>query len=153
MTEIRVITENKKQYLPLFLEADPDEGMIDRYLEQGAVYLLSENSAVLAVAVVADLGDGRCELKNIATDPDKRGKGHGSALLRAVIAAQEGKFFEMLVGTSAPMLPFYRRHGFCDSHVCKHFFTDNYPEPIFEDGVQCIDMLYLKRRLAPCNNM
>ena len=149
MPVVRIVGTGKRRYLPLLLEADPDEAMIGRYLDTGTLYVLEESGEALAAAVVADLGDGRCELKNIAGDPAVRGRGYGSALLNAVIAAEEGRYTEMLVGTTAPVTGFYRRHGFQDSHVVRNFFTDHYPEPIFEDGVQCIDMLYLKRRLQP----
>ncbi len=41
--QIREITENKKQYLPLLLLADEQEDMIDRYLEKGTMYILEDN--------------------------------------------------------------------------------------------------------------
>lgn len=55
----------------------------------------------------------------------------------------------MFVGTTAPTEPSYVQLGFVYSHTLKNFFTNNYPAPIFEDGVQCIDMRYSKRRLRP----
>lgn len=38
--------------------------------------------------------------------------------------------------------------GFTHSHTVTGFFTDNYPEPLYEDGVLLTDMLYLKKELA-----
>mgnify|MGYP006975406881 FL=1 len=38
--DIRLITENKKQYLDLLLLADEQESMIDRYLERGDLLAL-----------------------------------------------------------------------------------------------------------------
>ena len=35
--------------------------------------------------------------------------------------------------------------GFIDSHRVERFFTDNYDHPIIEDGIQLVDMVYLKR--------
>ena len=40
MIEIKKVTTNKKQYLPLLLLADEQEDMIDRYLERGTMYIL-----------------------------------------------------------------------------------------------------------------
>lgn len=34
--------------------------------------------------------------------------------------------------------------GFIRSHNVPHFFTDNYDHPIYEDGVQLVDMIYLR---------
>ena len=53
----------------------------------------------------------------------------------------------MRVGTSPAMVPFYRRFGFEECGVRKGFFSDNYPEPIEEDGRILTDMLLLSRKL------
>ena len=37
------ITENKKEYLTLLLLADEQEDMIDRYLDNGRMYVLDDN--------------------------------------------------------------------------------------------------------------
>ena len=40
---------------------------------------------------------------------------------------------------------FYEKCGFVRSHNIPNFFTDNYDHPIYECGVQLIDMVYLQR--------
>ena len=52
------------------------------------------------------------------------------------------------MGTAGPGVAFYARFGFTHSHTVTGFFTDNYPEPLYEDGVLLTDMLYLKKELA-----
>ena len=42
---------------------------------------------------------------------------------------------------------FYARFGFEPSHTVVGFFIDNYPEPIYENGERCTDMLYFKKEL------
>ncbi len=32
-------------------------------------------------------------------------------------------------------------------HIIKNFFIDNYDRPIYEDGIQLVDMIYLRRTL------
>lgn len=149
MEIFRRVTADRKAHLPLLLEADPDEHMIGRYLERGRLYALEDGGKTVAVAVTVDLEDGNCELKNIAVDPSCQHRGYGSRLLRHVMAAEAPTHPWMFVGTTAPTEPFYARLGFAYSHTVKNFFVDNYPEPIFEDGIQCIDMRYLKRRIKP----
>lgn len=39
---MRLIKENKKRFLPLLLLADPEEAMIDRYLEDGELWVWEE---------------------------------------------------------------------------------------------------------------
>ena len=60
-----------------------------------------------------------------------------------------GKYSIMQVGTgdSALTIPFYEKCGFARSHYVPNFFTDHYDHPIFECGVQLIDMIYLQRHL------
>lgn len=55
----------------------------------------------------------------------------------------------MLVGTgeTPTILSIYKSCGFEISHFVKHFFTDNYDHPMFEEGIQLIDMVYLKKKL------
>ena len=73
------VTENKKDYMDLLFLADEEEDMIDRYLEDGEMYVEKAGGKVVGEAVITDLGmteDGRTiEIKNIATDPEVHGKG------------------------------------------------------------------------------
>ena len=48
-------------------------------------------------------------------------------------------------GDCPSALSFYKHCGFIESHRVKNFFTDNYDHPMFEDGIQLVDMVYLKR--------
>jgi len=50
-------------------------------------------------------------------------------------------------GDSPLTIPFYEKCGFIRSHKIPNFFTDNYNHPIYEGGVQLIDMVYLQRYL------
>ena len=53
----------------------------------------------------------------------------------------------MLVGTGdvPSSLGFYHSCGFTESLRIQNFFTDHYDHPMFEDGKQLVDMVYLKR--------
>ena len=51
----------------------------------------------------------------------------------------------MGTGDSPLSLGFYHACGFIDSHRVERFFTDNYDHTIIEDGIQLVDMVYLKR--------
>ena len=148
--EIRQILTDKKRYLDLLLLADEQEDMIDRYLERGDVYALFDDD-LRAICVVTDEGDGAFELKNIATVPAHQGKGYGSALIRHVLLTYASRGTVLYVGTgdNPRILAFYGHCGFVPSHRHANFFIDNYDHPIFEDGVQLVDMVYLKQPLVP----
>ena len=146
--EIKEVKTNKKQYLDLLLLADEQEDMIDRYLERGTMYVLEDNG-VKAECVVTDEGGGILELKSIAVKPGFQGKGYGKALVDYIIQTYIGQYTVLQVGTgdSPSTIPFYESCGFCRHHLVKNFFTDHYDHPIYECGVQLVDMVYLQREL------
>ncbi len=143
--KIRKVMHNKKEYMELLLLADEQEDMIDRYLERGDMFVL-EDGGVLAECVVTREGDGVYELKNIAVAPDCQRKGYGKQLIEFAFSYY-GDCERMLVGTGdvPSSLGFYHSCGFTESHRVKNFFTDHYDHPMFEDGKQLVDMVYLKR--------
>jgi len=143
---ITEVKRNKKQYLSLLLLADEQEDMIDRYLERGTMYVL-EDDGIKAECVVTDEEDGILEIKNIATDPAYQKKGYGKTLIDFIVRKFAGQYSILQVGTGdSPLtIPFYEKCGFTRSHTIPNFFTDNYDHPIYEGGVQLVDMVYLQR--------
>lgn len=144
--EIRQILGDKKQYMDLLLLADEQEDMIDRYLDRGEMFVLFDPEAV-GECVVCDQGEGVFEIKNLATNPKVHGKGYGRALIEFVMEHYRDRCRQMLVGTGdSPLtLPFYKKCGFREHHRAANFFTDNYDHPIYEAGIQLVDMVYLSR--------
>ena len=142
------VTENKKQYLDLLLLADEQEDMIDRYLDNGRMYVLDDNG-IKCECVITDEGNGVLEIKNIATVSEHQGKGYAKALIDFVVKKYKEQYTVLQVGTGdSPLtIPFYEKCGFVRSHSIPNFFTDNYDHPIFECCVQLVDMVYLQRPL------
>jgi len=146
--ELLEIKRNKKKYLGLLLLADEQENMIDRYLERGTMYALSDGG-VKAVCVITDEGNSILEIKNIATDPEYQHKGYGKKLIEFIETKyrQSYKILKVGTGDSPLTIPFYEKCGFRESYRVKNFFTDNYDHPIFECGKQLVDMVYLEKIL------
>ncbi len=146
--DIFEITENKKEYLKLLLLADEQENMIDRYLYQGKMYVLDDNG-IKCECVITDEGKGILEIKNIATVPKYQGKGYGKTLIEYIAKKYKADYSILQVGTGdSPLtIPFYENCGFERSHIVPNFFTDNYDHPIYECGIQLVDMIYFQRKL------
>ena len=140
------IFEDKKDYLDLLLLADEQESMVDTYLEQGEMFVCMNPDPVGEIVVVA-LGNGVFEIKNLATAPQHHGKGYGRALIEFVMEHYKDRCRQMMVGTGdSPLtLPFYKKCGFREHHRIKNFYTDHYDHPIFEAGIQLVDMVCLSR--------
>ena len=146
--KIRKVNDNKKQFISLLLLADEQENMIERYLEKGTMYVL-EDDEVKAECVVTNEGNGILEIKNIAVVPEYQGKGYGKILLDFLVRKYTGLYSVLQVGTGdSPLtVPFYEKCGFVRSHKVPRFFTDNYDHPIYEGGIQLVDMVYLQKHL------
>ena len=145
---IKEIIDDKIQYMDLLFLADEQEDMIRRYLEKGIMYVLDDNG-VKAECVVTDEGNRILEIKNIAVKPEYQGCEYGKALIDFLIRRYTGKYSVMQVGTgdSALTVSFYEKCGFTHSHCIPNFFIDYYDHPIFECGIQLIDMIYLQKCL------
>ena len=144
--EIIEIRENKKEHLDLLLLADEQEDMIDRYLDRGRMYVLDDDG-IKSECVITDEGCGVLEIKNMATAPAYQGRGYAKALIDFIIRTYRGRYVVLQVGTGdSPLtIPFYEKCGFVRSHIIPNFFTDHYVHPIYEGGVQLIDMVVLQR--------
>lgn len=145
---IETIFENKKKYLDLLLLGDEQEDMIDKYLDRGEMYALVDDD-LKGICVVTKEEDGVYEIKNIAVYEKDQRKGYGKKLIEYILELYGEKGHTMYVGTGESPLtvPFYEQCGFEISHRVKNFFIDNYDHPMYEDGKQLVDMIYLKRDL------
>lgn len=146
--EFLKIENNKKRYLDLLLLADEEEKMIDKYLEKGEMYILNDNG-IKAECVITNEGNKILEIKNIAVSPNFQKQGYGKKLIEFIVKKYSENYSIIQVGTGDSLLtiPFYEKCGFKKSHIVKNFFIENYEKPIYENGIQLIDMIYLKKFL------
>ena len=143
-SEIRRIAAGKKDFLELLLDADPEEQAIDRYLEDGDMYVLTKSGRVVSEIVLWPRPDGYIEIKNLATAADSRGQGNARRLVEYVKTIYAPLYEKMYVGTSAGNVSFYEHLGFVRAYTAKNFFVDNYENAVIdESGQPLVDMEYL----------
>jgi len=134
-------------YWDMLLLADPSEAAVQQYLEDGKLYIAEWDDTVVGVYVLLRADGSLWALKNIAVTPEWQGKGVGKALIAAAISSARALGATSLeVGTgnsSIDQLAFYQKAGFRMVRIAKNYFTLNYDEPIFENGIQCRDMVIL----------
>jgi ribosomal protein S18 acetylase RimI-like enzyme len=145
---IELVTNNKKDYLPLLLLADEEESQIDKYLERGELFALFDGD-LKSVCVVTDEGGGVLELQNIATDRRYRKQGYASRMIEYIAERFAGRFQKIILGTGdvPSILAFYEGCGFTVTHRVADYFTAHYSQPMIEDGVLLKDKVYLARGL------
>ena len=146
--EVRIIENNQRDFMDLLLLADELESMIDKYLDRGTLFALYDDG-LKSICAVTDEGNGDFEIQNLATYEQFQRRGYGSYLVNYICEHYKGKGAAMYVGTgdSPNTIPFYEYCGFVFSHRIDNYFPEHYGKPIFEDGVQLIDKIYLKRDL------
>lgn len=142
------VLDNKEKYLSLLLEADPEENVVKNYLNSGDMYIGLVDGVVVTEVIITKVNNEECELKNIATNPNYRGKGYAGELIKYVFEEYKNKFKRMIVGTTENMIPYYVLNGFTKyHHTVKNFFVDNYEEEIWDGDLHCIDMYYYYKNL------
>lgn len=138
--------------MELLLLADPSEEKVRSYLPESRCFVAARDGVVVGACVVQPRGAGAHEIMSIAVDPGCQKSGYGTALLKWVVDHYRGsgaRQLEVGTGTFGYQLAFYQRLGFRVTSIDPDFFVENYPEPIFENGIQLFDMLRLTLRYSP----
>ena len=145
---VQVVETDKKDFLDLLLLADEQEDMIDKYLYRGDLFALYDGG-LKSVCVVTDEGNGVYELQNLATYPQFQKKGYGRYLIDYVCDFYKNSGLTMVVGTGDALssVSFYEKSGFTFWRRVENYIVEHYDNPIFEDGVQLKDKIYLRRAL------
>jgi ribosomal protein S18 acetylase RimI-like enzyme len=130
----------------LLLLADPSLEKLNSYLKASKCVVALNDEEPIGAYVLKPLVQASYELMSIAVLPEFRKRGVEALLLQhAVSFARESgaRRLEVGTGTFGYQLAFYQRQGFRAYKIDKDFFLNNYPEPIYEDGIQLKDMLRL----------
>ena len=148
---IRKLKEHETPPIELLLLADPSREMVEEYLAIGECRVAEMAGEIIGVYVLARLDVETMELMNVAVHERLHGQGIGKRLIGdAIQTARKLGYQSLEVGTgnsSIGQLALYQKCGFRVEGVIKDFFIDNYEDVIFENGIQCRDMIRLVREL------
>lgn len=149
--KIRKLDKGAEIPYHLLLLADPSENAINRYLNNSEIYIAELKSKIVGVYVLYPVNDTTVEIKNIAVEESYQRNGIGKLMLAHAAQTSKNKNFNrIIIGTgnsSIGQLYLYQQQGFEIFDIKKNFFVDNYPDPIFEDGIQCKHMIMLERKI------
>jgi len=143
----RIITGDKRPFLPLILCADPDVSVVETYLDRGILVVAYCGEMPACVAVVIPGSADECELKALATAEPFRHRGIASAMIHFLSGHFHGRYSSIIVGTAEPAVSFYQQFGFVWFRTDLGFFTRTYPEPVYDGDFLCRDMVYLRKDL------
>lgn len=142
---------NNKIPLELLLLADPSEESIEKYLKKSMCIAAYKGNEIVGACVLVLKNSDSLEIVNIVVAEDNQGRGVGRLLLLEVIkkARKEGRK-KLVVGTgnsSISQLAFYQKCGFRMTRIKRDYFIKKYKRPIYENGIQCEDMIVLELKL------
>lgn len=145
---IRKKAPHENPPMDLLLLADPSEQNITTYLHAGETYVAIDEEEIIGVFVLREIAPTIAEIMNVAVAENQQGKGIGKALIQhAIQTAKNERMTSIEIGTgnsSIQQLALYQKCGFRMNEIIHNHFEEHYEEPIFENGIQCRDMVRLK---------
>lgn len=135
----------------LLLLADENRALVDAYLPGSQVYVLEIDGRVVGVGVLR-VAVSAGEIMNVAVAPDYQRRGLGRALLQALTqTAQRQGIRRLLIATGNSgigQMALYQQEGFDLIDIDRDYFLRHYPQPIWENGIQCKHRLIFRKTLA-----
>lgn len=148
---IRKLNIDEEPPMDLLLLADPSRKIVEEYLQRGQCFVAESNGQIVGSYVLLKTRPETVELVNISVEVTLHGRGLGKQLVMNAIEVAKSKGYKTIeLGTgnsSVEQLALYQKCGFRITGVDLDFFTRHYSEVIFENGIQCRDMIRLSQDL------
>ncbi len=148
---IRLLNKDEIPPMDLLLLADPSRKIVEEYVARGACYIAESDKHVIGVYVLLPTRPETVELVNVAVAVEHHGQGIGKRLVMNAIQTARARGYKTIeLGTgnsSIVQLALYQKCGFRMIGIEGDFFIKHYPEKIFENGIQCRDMIRLSQDL------
>jgi len=149
--EIRKLRADENAPMELLLSADPSRKLVEDYVRRGESYVAEADGEIVGVYVLLPTRPETVEIVNVAVAEPVQGRGIGKRLVHhAIQTAKLSGFKTIEIGTgnsSVGQLVLYQKCGFRITSVDRDFFVRHYDEPIYENGIQVVDMIRLAQDL------
>nr|WP_285848841.1 GNAT family N-acetyltransferase [Solibacillus isronensis] len=143
--------KQEKVPLELLLLADPSKIIVEDYVAKGECFIAENEEQTIGVYVLLPTRPQTVEIVNVAVAEDHQGKGIGKLLVSHAIRIAKTQGYKTIeIGTansSIGQLALYQKCGFRIVSVDHNYFIKHYSEEIYENGIQCIDMIRLSQDL------
>lgn len=149
--EIKRLEKQEKVPLELLLLADPSKIIVEDYVAKGECFIAENEEQTIGIYVLLPTRPQTVEIVNVAVAEDHQGKGIGKLLVSHAIRIAKTQGYKTIeIGTgnsSIGQLALYQKCGFRIVSVDHNYFIKHYSEEIYENGIQCIDMIRLSKDL------
>ena len=144
-------TEITDKHWELLLQADPSRLQIENYILTGHIFEFRVKSELVGIIVLVPKTDKQIEIMNLSINEKWQGKGFAKTLIEYACLFSDNKGYSTVtIGTgnsSLNQLALYQKAGFRIIGIDQDYFIRHYPEPIYENGIHCRDMIRLERKL------
>lgn len=149
--EMRKLDLHEMPPMDLLLLADPNRQLVEEYIKRGQCFVAESDESIVAVYVLLPTRPETVEIVNIAVSEHYQGKGIGKQLVNHAIEHAKLLGFKTIeIGTGnsgVGQLALYQKCGFRIIGIDRDFFIRHYSQEIFENGIQCRDMVRLSQDL------
>lgn len=132
----------------LLLLAEPEEENINEYLSKSICHVCFLKDKIIGAILSIDTRPGTREIMNISVYPEYQNQGIGKRLINLSIQkAKEDGIRTMEIGTGNPgvvQMLLYQKCGFRIVGIDFDYFRKNHEERIFENGIECRDMIRMR---------
>jgi ribosomal protein S18 acetylase RimI-like enzyme len=150
---IDVVIELTNDAIPidLLLLSDPSEEVISEYIHLSTKIIAKVSTKIVGALLLLKTRPKTMEIMNISVYEEYQNKGIGKQLIKkAIDFAKESKIKTLEIGTGNPgiiQMILYQKCGFRIVGVEFDYFRKNHSEKIYENGIECRDMIRLKMEL------
>jgi ribosomal protein S18 acetylase RimI-like enzyme len=148
---IQKLDSNAEAPMDLLLLADPSEELVRSYLETGTCYAADLDGETVGVVLIMETEPQTIEVMNLSVKEELHNNGIGKRLLLyAIEEIKKGNAKAIEIGTGNPgvvQMLLYQKCGFRIVGIDFDFFRRTHPELIYENGIECRDMIRMRIEL------
>jgi ribosomal protein S18 acetylase RimI-like enzyme len=145
-----IVIEQSHDEIPvdLLLLSDPSEEVISEYIDLSIKFIARLESKIVGALLLLKTRPRTMEIMNISVYEEYQNKGIGRKLIiKAIEYAKANNIKIMEIGTGNPglvQMMLYQKCGFRIIGVELDYFRKNHEEKIFENGIECRDMIRMR---------
>ncbi|WP_222864174.1 GNAT family N-acetyltransferase [Treponema sp. Marseille-Q3903] len=149
----KVLIEVTQNELPLdlLLLSDPSEEVINEYIDQCVTFSATIDNKIVGALLLLKTRPKTMEIMNVSVYENYQNKGIGTKLIhKAIDYCRETNSKIIEIGTGNPgviQMMLYQKCGFRIVGVELDYFRKNHKEKIFENGIECRDMIRMRMEL------
>ncbi|MDM7925973.1 MAG: GNAT family N-acetyltransferase [bacterium] len=148
-----VIIERTNDAIPddLLLLSDPSEEVIAEYIHSSTRFVARLGEKIVGALLLLKTRPKTMEIMNVSVYEEYQNQGIGKMLIREAIGyAKENGMKTLEIGTGNPgvtQMMLYQKCGFRIVGVEFDYFRKNHEEKIYENGIECRDMIRMRMEL------